>query len=230
MRAITMRSCEMVGRSPRRFDVHPHPLSTLYCPAANVHGTNRSRHRGRGSHDLPDPLRPETGPPREFCDSRTYYGLWGLILGGMSVASINSILGIPGAVFFGAYSLWAWGRTLFPKVRVRVTKVGIIDETFWASPGLIEWSEVLDVRPSRWGQIHIEVRKESAVLQRMSRPARITATKLLLLGPGPTSIVCWALSSNRESILRALEDGMDEHALRTFHKEAAAAPSRPEAP
>jgi hypothetical protein len=84
-----------------------------------------------------------------------------------------------------------------------------------ASPVVIAWSEVLDVSRSRFGQIDIRLREDADVWQRMSRWIR-WRRKHLSFRESPYTLQGWALTPDTESIFRALEEGMDQYALRTM--------------
>ena len=84
----------------------------------------------------------------ELEDSRAFYGFFFLFY--VIVAALL-ISAPPLAIASGAAGLWSLLRFFTPRVRLRTTAEGIIDNTLpWYSPGLIPWDEIADIRAGAW--------------------------------------------------------------------------------
>ncbi len=181
------------------------------------------------------PDAPDEAASLDFSDARSYYGLGGIALGVASFAlgtisfAAGSWLAATLAVLFGAQSLLYLRLAVFPEVRFRLTEWGVEVGARSGSPMVIEWSEVLDVHRSRFGQIEIKVRDEAEVWRKMSRWSR-WRREHFSFRPRPVTIEGWRLSPDTESIFRALEDGMDQYALRTMKAEVALPAHLPDDP
>lgn len=169
---------------------------------------------------------PDSASPHEFTDSPTYHGGVGLVCGLISFA-LGTISTAAGtwpvatlAALFGVQSLVYLRYALFPELRVRLTEQGIVLGAHSGLPVSIEWSEVLDVNRSRFGRVEIRVRDEADVWRRMPRWSR-WRREHFGFRPGPITLRAWQLSPDTESIFRALEDGMDEYALRAMKAQPA---------
>jgi hypothetical protein len=181
------------------------------------------------------PDAPDSPPPDEFTDSPTYHGSVGLVSGliAFALGSISSAAGtwpVAGlAALFGVQSLYYLRYALFPELRVRLTEQGIELGSRTGSPLSIEWSEVLDVSRSRFGRVEIKVRDGSDVWRRLPRWGR-WRREHFSLRPGPITLHGWRLTPDTESIFRALEDGMDQYALRSMKAQAALPAPPPDDP
>ena len=152
--------------------------------------------------------------PVEIRDSRIFFASWGILTGSLAALSVVSWgLGPFGLVVFGTHAVWSLTRLLSRRVRVRITQEGVVDENYWLSPGLITWDEILDVRPTKWGLIEIDLADEDAFLERRSTLAQLAIFKQQLYGLGPAVIVPWSLRGTRRELLDALETAMDTFAL-----------------
>jgi len=171
------------------------------------------------------PDAPDESTPLEFTDAPTYHRLSGLLLGGVSfvIANLSLAAGswIAGtlAVLFGVQSALYLRLALWPEVRASVTEQGIVLGNRSGSPAVIDWSEVLDVTRSRFGRIEIRVRDEVDVWRRMPWWPR-WRREHFSVRPGPVVLEGWRLSPDTESLLRALEDGMDRYAIRAIKAQA----------
>ncbi len=156
---------------------------------------------------------PATGPI-EIRDSRTFWALCSALMGSLTALSAASGGGgWVGLWLFGTRTIYTFVRLLGRRIRLRITEEGIVDQNFWYSPGLITWSEMLDVRATRWRTIEIDLVDEEAFLARLSVLARLYRIKLQLRGLGPTLIVPWGLECTRRELIEMLETGMDSYAL-----------------
>lgn len=157
--------------------------------------------------DGPHPVEPF--PTFEFKGSRAFFGV--LLLGSGVIAAAIAALG---AVVLSSlavlYAGWAGYRVIRPG-RLCVTEAGIVDETFWYSPGLIPWREVTDVRPTRWGLVEVDLVDESVFLERLGALSRMARFKQQLYGFGPALIVPWVLHGRRRTIVERLQDGLDAY-------------------
>jgi hypothetical protein len=149
-----------------------------------------------------------------------FYAISGEVAGSLAVLSAISwawgpagVAGLVGMGVFGINAAWALHRLFRRKARLRITEQGIIDEQFWYSPGLIKWDEILDVRPSRWGYIEIDLADKPAYFRRLSGLAQTVRAYMRLWGFGPAAISSWGLEASRGEIIEALETGMDSYAL-----------------
>jgi hypothetical protein len=105
-----------------------------------------------------------------------------------------------------------------------VNAVGIRDENFWYSPGLIRWDEILDVRPTRFGLIEVELRDEGAFWGRLSPLSQLPRVKLTLLGFGPALITPWGLEGTRRGLVNLLKKELEQNLLESVRREQVAAP------
>lgn len=91
-------------------------------------------------------------PECEIHGSGLFFGSVGLLAAVAAIACASV-----GQVFFATiaagYAGWSGFRLWIRPARVRVTTEGIVDEMFWYSPGLIRWSEIIDVRETRWPRV-----------------------------------------------------------------------------
>lgn len=147
----------------------------------------------------------------EYRDSKLF---WGAFAGLMAVlGAVSSTVwgwGPVGLVFFGVYTVFALTRLLSGRVRLQVGEDGIVDRTFWYSPGLIPWGEILDIRSTRFGFIEVELRDEAALLARLSPLSRWARWKFPLYGLGPAAIVPWGLEAKRSELIEVLQSAHDE--------------------
>ena len=115
---------------------------------------------------------------------------------------------------FGSYSVWSLMRFVRPRVRVRITEDGIVDESFWwYSPGLIRWDEIVDFRTTKWGLVRIDLVDEAAFLERLSGLKQLARIKSMLNGLGPALIVPWALEGSKRDLMETLETALDSYTL-----------------
>lgn len=153
-------------------------------------------------------------PEFEIRGSPVFFGLVCLVFGVLAVG-----LATMGQVVFSAlavlYAGWAGMRLIRPG-KVSVTAAGIVDRTFWYSPGLIPWQEVTDVRAVRWGLIEIDLADEGAFLERLGPLAQMARFKQQLYGFGPALLVPWVLRGTRRSMVDRLQDGLDAFTLAHF--------------
>lgn len=153
------------------------------------------------------------GSRLELRDSKAFWGTVAVATGALALASSGTGLGPFGLVLFGGYATWAVSRLLHRPVRLAVNAQGIVDRTFWFSPGLIPWSEIVDVRPGRFGFIDIELRDEAAFMERLPPLRRLARWKFALYGLGPAAMNPWPLPASRREIVEALESGLDAFIL-----------------
>jgi hypothetical protein len=148
--------------------------------------------------------------PVEIRDSTAFWALYRAAawsLGGLFTVAWE--LGPFGLVLFAAVGGWALFRALYRPVRLEINDDGIIDRTFWFSPGFIPWTDVLDVSPSRFGCIDLELRDEAAFWERLSPLQMLARWKFPLYGLGPAAIFSWALRGSRADIVERLEERLD---------------------
>lgn len=165
-------------------------------------------------------------PECEIHGSRLFFGSVGLLAAVAAIACASA-----GQVFFAtiaaAYAGWSGFRLWIKPAWVRVTTEGIVDETFWYSPGLIRWSEIIDIRETRWGLIEIDLLDETAFWERLGPLRQLARIKYQLYGFGPASIVSWTLKGRRSDIVDRLQDGLDTFALTSFTDPEALEPPSP---
>jgi hypothetical protein len=169
-------------------------------------------------------MSPETTDPGEIeiYDSKAFYACWFVGTAFLAVASLALPgVGPVGLVVFGSHAVWAVTRLESPRPRIRVTPEGLIDENFWYSPGLIPWDEILDVRPTRWGLIEVDLRDEDAFWRRLPALSRLARSKMQLLGFGPAVITPWGLNRSRAEVVGLLASGLDEHLIAEVKDDAA---------
>lgn len=158
--------------------------------------------------------RHEPFPTYEFRGSRLFFAF--VLLAAGSVAAGVAALGSLVLASIGvAYAGWAGYRLISPG-RLCVTGDGIVDETFWYSPGLIPWPEVTDIRPTRWGLVEIDLVDDNVFLERLGPLSRVALFKQQLYGFGPALIVPWVLRGGRSTIVDRLQEGLDAHTLLAF--------------
>jgi len=167
----------------------------------------------------------DAGPPRvdapeiEFRDSRLFWGTITSVAGGLLGVSITSWVWGPALLpVFGSYAVWALYRLLTRRARLTITAEGIVDRTFWFSPGLIPWSEVIDVRPAGIGMIDIDLKDEQVFMDRLSLLSSLARWKFPLLRLGPAAVNPWVLEASQGRIVEALQNGLDEYVLQATHK------------
>lgn len=165
-------------------------------------------------------------PECEIHGSGLFFGSVGLLAAIAAIACASV-----GQVFFATIAAgcagWSGFRLWIKPARVRVTTEGIVDETFWYSPGLIRWSEIIDVRERRWGLIEIDLLNETTFWERLGPLSQLALIKYQLYGFGPALIVSWALEGRRSDIVDALQDGLDTFALTSFADPGALGPPSP---
>lgn len=151
----------------------------------------------------------------EIRDSRPFYALSSIGYGTLAWWSSSSLgLGAAGLVVFGSYSLWSLLRFVRPRVRLRISEDGIVDETFWwYSPGLIRWGEIVDFRTTKWGLVQIELVDEDSFLGRLSGLRQFTRVKSMLYGLGPALLVPWVLEGSKRDLLGSLKTRLDAYTL-----------------
>lgn len=163
-----------------------------------------------GAGPLPgNGLPAEPFPSVHFRGSRAFFGGLLLVVGSLAAgfAALGSVILSSLAVL---YAGWAGFRLIAPG-RLHSTEAGIVDETFWYSPGLIPWAQVTDVRPTRWGLVEIDLVDEDVYLERLGALARVAVFKQQLYGFGPSLIMPWALQGSRRTIIDGLQDGLDAY-------------------
>ncbi len=166
----------------------------------------------------------------EIRDSRPFYALSSIAYGTLAWWSSASLgVGAVGLVVFGSYSLWSLLRFIWPRVRLRITEDGIVDETFWwYSPGLIEWGEIVDFRTTKWGLIRIELVDEDSFLGRLSGLRQLTRVKSMLYGLGPALLVPWVLEGSKRDLLGSLEARLDAYTLAAARRRGSLGPGETE--
>lgn len=151
----------------------------------------------------------EPFPSVEFKGSRVFFGVLLLVVGffAAGLAALGSVVLSSLAVLYGG---WAGFRLIAPG-RVRATEDGIVDETFWYSPGLIPWAHVTDVRPTRWGLVEIDLVDEDIFLEGLGPLVQVALFKQRLYGFGPALLVPWVLRGSRRTIVDGLQVGLDAY-------------------
>ncbi len=159
-----------------------------------------------------DPFEPFPG--RVFRGSRSFFAGLVAVSGGVA-AAFAAVGSLVLATLAMAYTAWAGYRLIAPG-RLRVTRDGILDETFWYSPGLIPWDEITDIRPTRFGLVEIDLVDETAYVDRLGPWAQLALIKQQLYGFGPALIVPWVLRGTRRDLVEGLQEGLDAHTLRVL--------------
>ena len=164
----------------------------------------------------------ELFPSVEFKGSRAFFGMVLLVVGSLAAgfAALGSLVLSSLAVMYAGWS----GYRLIAPGRVRATAEGIVDETFWYSPGLIPWAQVTDVRPTRWGLVEIDLVDEDVFLEGLGPLARAALFKQQLYGYGPAVLVPWVLRGSRRMIVDGLQGGLDAYTHAALTQGAADAP------
>lgn len=125
-------------------------------------------------------------------------------------------LAVPGAalvaVVTGMHMVWAVLRLLWRRPRLRVTGEGVVDEHFWYSSGLLPWSAIRDIRPTKWGLIQIELRDEDAYYGALHPLKTLGLLKMRIFGFPPALLTPWALRGSRGEIVSGLKEGLDRWA------------------
>lgn len=169
--------------------------------------TEASVDGAKGHGSTPDPT---PGFPTHECrGSRPFFAGMVLLAAGLGVgaAALGSLIL---AVLAIGYTGWSAYRLIAPG-RLRVTEDGLVDDTFWHSPGLIPWRTITDVRPARWALIEIDLVDENAFVEKLGPLKQMALLKQQLYGFGPAIIVPWVLQGSRQSILETLQDGLDAY-------------------
>ena len=175
-----------------------------------------------GDRSLIESSSEDPWEPGEVYDSVLFLLVWLVGSGALLLASTLSWgWGILGMFVFGGHTGWALFRLLRRKARLRITEEGIIDRTFWHSPGLIPWEQIIRVRPARWGMISVEIRDEDEFMAKQSTLANLARIKFLMFNLGPAAIYSLPLQGSRKKLLQALEAGLDAHELARVRQERA---------
>jgi hypothetical protein len=169
-----------------------------------------------------DPEPPAAFEPVEFRDSWPFYLVLlvaAVALGVCSVAYWPRWGPVP-LVVFGPGAVGAVLRFLRQRVRLRITEEGIVDRTRWYSPGLIPWEDIVDVRVGPWGLIQLELAEGSSFWERQTPLRQVHMIRTQFWGLSPATIFPLGLSAARRTIVQAIEDGMDRHALQSLRRAA----------
>jgi hypothetical protein len=150
---------------------------------------------------------------RELRDSWKF--LTGYLVACIALLVVTTVVGLGGlgVVVVGPCLLWAATRLLRRPVRLRISRDGIVDHTHLFSPGLVPWDRIVDVTPTRWGMIDIEIRDEAEFFQRASPLGRLVMGFHRVLGLGPCLLPPWLLGMSRRHLVDVIESGMDHFAL-----------------
>lgn len=163
-----------------------------------------------------DDAHTDAFPSCEIRDSRVFFGCFSSAMAVLAAGFAVTGWWLPAMIATG-YAGWSGYRTLVAPVRVRVTEAGIEDRTFWYSPGLIPWDEILEVRAGSWGAIEIDLRDETSFWNELRPLARLPRMKFqLFYGLGPAAILPWMLRGARTEIVDALQEGLDTVAVRSL--------------
>ena len=151
--------------------------------------------------------------PMEVRESRLYYGDAAATTG--LVASLSAFFGLGPVtpVFFGAATAWCVLRCLRPRVRLRLTDEGIVEEGGWGGSELIRWIEVADVRPARRAAVRVELVDEDGFRRGRRWWKRLASAQPTTAGLGPVVFNAWALAGSRSQIVAALQNALDSHTI-----------------
>jgi hypothetical protein len=138
--------------------------------------------------------------------------------------------GLLGFIWFGTSAVWSLVRLAFRRVRLRIDEEGVVDRFVWFSPGIIPWRQIIEVRPTRWGLIQVDLRDNAAFYEQLSPLAELQVAKLRLWGLGPAVLRPWSLEASRSRLLQVIEDGMDAYALSELKREKALGPGESQQP
>ncbi|MCG6989136.1 MAG: hypothetical protein LJF06_13285 [Gemmatimonadetes bacterium] len=169
-----------------------------------------------------EPEPPPAFEPVEYRDSLPVYLVWLVAMVVLTVCAVAfwPTWGPTPLLVFGSAAVAAALRVLRRRVRLRITEEGIIDRTGWYSPGLIPWEDVVDVRPGPWGYVQLDLTEASSFWERQTPLRQLHMMSAQLWGLSPATISSLGLAASRRTILRAMEVGMDRHALASLRREA----------
>jgi hypothetical protein len=166
----------------------------------------------------------------EFYDSRNFHLLW-LLLSAfilmICVGAGGAYAGL-GFLLFIPHVLYALKRLVTRRVRIRISETGILDQSMWYSPGFLPWDDILDVRKRNWGLIEIQVRDQKKLLKSQGFLKRLAMRRFRFRGYSPVLVTPWALEDDRDEILQALQDGLEEFNLLAIRREKALEGGTPE--
>jgi hypothetical protein len=158
----------------------------------------------------------EAFPSSEFRDSRAFFAAYGFVAASVAIGFASAGWALAAALAVGVTG-WAGYRMVATPVRVRVSESGVEDHSFWYSPGLIRWSEIVEVREGPWGAIEVDLRDEASFWEKLGPLKAIPRVKMqLFYRLGPAAIIPWSLAGSRAEVVGALQDGLDTHTLRSL--------------
>jgi hypothetical protein len=175
--------------------------------------------------------------PVEFRDFKTLHFNYFVICALFSVLGLASgdLFGVIAGGFLGTGALWSVGRLLSKRIRIAISRDGILEQNLWYSPGFIPWDQVLGFRERRMGSIEVEIRDHEEMIGQQPLLRRLQMKWLRFRGYGPVLIIPWGLEGGKTAVLEALQDGLDAYYLDKVRNEKAIGPrssdpSRTEAP
>lgn len=156
-----------------------------------------------------------------------------VVFGGYAAGTALLTVGfmaVPGlalvAVVTGMKMVWATLRLLWRRPRLRVTSEGVVDENFWYSSGLLPWSIIRDIRPTKWGLIQIELLDEDAHYELLHPLKRLALLKMRILGLPLGLLMPWGLRGSRGEIVSQLKDGLNRWVVEEAARGEPAGPTR----
>lgn len=155
----------------------------------------------------------QDAPAVEVLDSMPRYLLLVLacVIGALAVVIMGGPL--PVSVMLGGFALWASSRVVHRPARIVLTEEGIVDRTFWYSPGFIPWGEIINIRPARWGRVDIDLRDKASFLERLPPIKKLRRYRWRLYGLGPAALNPLLLGISRRDLVETLQAGLDEYTL-----------------
>jgi len=168
----------------------------------------------------------------EIGDSRTFLfahllGSAALAIGSLALVSLAPALGVVGSIAFSLHTAWSARRLVAPKVRLRITEEGVLDDVHWYSPGFIPWEEIYNVRKTSYGLIELDLVDDDAFRERLSFFQRMVRLHWGFYGMGPEMVSSWPLASTKNEVFVALESGLEAFTLAAVRQGAALGPPGP---
>jgi hypothetical protein len=160
------------------------------------------------------PVVLEAGEPEVvWHDSALFFVGYAAVMGGLTTALMTIPSGVFPATLTGLNMAWAVLRLLWRRPRLRVTDEGVVDENFWYSGGLLPWSSIRDIRPTRWGLIQVELFEEDTYFKCLHPLKALALLKMQLYGFPPVVLIPWGLEGSRRDVVAQLQDGLDQWAV-----------------